>query len=62
MSKVLAAIAMLSIVSLSLPVSVPAFAEDNCQQKCPTKCGGKGLKCISNCQERCAMTGSSKRK
>ena len=58
MSKLFGMIAVAGVLAFSFS----AYAkEENCNQKCAQKCGGKGNLCISNCMQRCAQTGSGKR-
>jgi hypothetical protein len=46
MSKLVSVVALLSLVTWS----VPAFAQGDCVAWCNQRCGGKGNLCMINCQ------------
>jgi hypothetical protein len=48
MSKLVLGVALLSIVTWS----VPAFAQSDCAAWCAQRCGGKGNLCMINCQQK----------
>ena len=55
MSKLLAAIALLCLASLS--GSTLAQVAASCEQKCAQGCAGKGNYCMTRCSTNCAQTG-----
>jgi hypothetical protein len=57
MSKLVSVVALLCLVILS----VPAFAQTACQQRCITGCSGKGTLCLNKCETRCSINGTARR-
>jgi hypothetical protein len=46
MSKLVSVVALLGLVTWSVPV----FAQGDCVAWCQQRCGGKGNLCMNNCQ------------